>query len=97
MCAAIDACYTWLAVLTVINSAISLVYYWRVVAPAYLGAPAAARPKLGRLAGTAVAVAAMGVVVVGCHRRAVAHRVADPHVGSRLNRSLLRAVASAER
>lgn len=65
MGAVIEAGYTWLAVLTVINSVISLFYYLRVIGPAYLGAPAAPRALLGNTAGAAVAVAAVGVVVVG--------------------------------
>jgi len=65
MGAVIDAGYTWLAVVTVINSAISLFYYLRVIAPAYLDAQTAPQPVLGRWAASAVAIASVGVIVVG--------------------------------
>ncbi len=65
MGAVIDAGYAWLAVLTVVNSAVSLVYYFRVLAPAYLGATSAPRPLLGHLAGAAVAISTAGVVLIG--------------------------------
>ena len=65
MGAAIDAGYTWLAVLTAINSVISLVYYLRVLGPVYLEAPASPRPLMGSLVGVGVAVATVLVVVVG--------------------------------
>jgi len=65
MGAVIDAGYTWLAVLTIINSAISLFYYARVLGPAYFGAAARPRPVLGRWAGAAVLVAVVGVVAIG--------------------------------
>lgn len=65
MGAAIDAGYAWLAVLTVINSAISLFYYARVMGPAYFGAAAEPRPLMGRLAAWAVGVATVAVVAIG--------------------------------
>jgi NADH-quinone oxidoreductase subunit N len=65
MGAVIDAGYMWLAVLTVINSVISLVYYLRVLGPAYLEAPGARRPVMGRLVGAGVAVATIAVIWVG--------------------------------
>lgn len=66
MGAVIDAGYTWLAVLTAVNSVVSLFYYLRVIGPAYLGAPEAPRrPLLGRLAALAVVVAVAGVVAMG--------------------------------
>lgn len=65
MGAAIDAGYTWLAVITVINSAISLFYYLRVIAPAYADAQTAPQPLLGRWAGGALVIASAGVIVVG--------------------------------
>ena len=65
MGAVIDAGYTWLAVLTAINSAISLVYYLRVLAPAYLEPGLEPKPVLGRVAGSAVAIATVLVVVIG--------------------------------
>lgn len=65
MGAAIEAGYGWLAVLTVVNSAVSLVYYLRVLGPVYLGSPATPRAVLGRLAAAAVAVGVIGTVLVG--------------------------------
>ncbi len=65
MGAVIDAGYTWLAVLTIVNSAISLFYYARVIGPAYFGERAQPRPVMGRWAGAAVMVAVIGVVAVG--------------------------------
>ena len=65
MGAVIDAGYMWLAVLTVINSVISLVYYLRVLGPAYLEAAGARRPVMGGLVGFGVAVATIAVIWVG--------------------------------
>lgn len=65
MGAVIDAGYTWLAVLTVVNSAISLVYYLRVLGPAYLGESAGRRPTMGRLSGVPIGVATVAVISVG--------------------------------
>lgn len=45
---AIDAGYAWLAVLAVVNSVISLAYYLRVLAPAYLEPPVLRSPSLVR-------------------------------------------------
>lgn len=64
--AAIDAGYTWLAVLAVANSVVSLAYYARVLAPAYFHpAPARALPALGRWTHAAAVASASGVVVAG--------------------------------
>lgn len=63
--AAIDAGYTWLAVLAVINTVISLGYYARVMGPAYFEAPAVPHPSIGRWAAVGVAVCAAGVVIAG--------------------------------
>ena len=65
MGAAIDAGYTWLAVLTVINSAISLFYYARVMGPAYFETGAEPRPLMGHLVSWAVGVATIAVVAIG--------------------------------
>jgi len=65
MGAAIEAGYSWLAVLTVINSAISLFYYARVMGPAYFGEAAGPRPLMGSLATWAVGVATVAVVAIG--------------------------------
>jgi len=65
MGAVIEAGYMWLAVLTVINSAVSLVYYLRVLGPAYLEEPGRPRPALGGLVGVAVVAATLAVIGVG--------------------------------
>lgn len=65
MAAVIDAGYLWLAVLTVINSAISLVYYLRVLAPVYFDDSRMKRPLIGHAAGVAVGVATISVVAIG--------------------------------
>lgn len=74
--ATVDAGYTWLAVLAVANTVVSVAYYVRVLAPAYFapapsvpaqGAPASdvPLPTLGRWAAVAVALGAAGVVWLG--------------------------------
>lgn len=65
MGAVIEAGYAWLAVVTVINSAISLVYYFRVLAPTYLETSESPQPVLGKMAGWVVVVSTFGVVAVG--------------------------------
>jgi len=65
MGAVIDSGYAWLAVLTVINSVISLFYYARVMGPAYFDSGAEPRPLLGRLASWAIGVAVVAVVAIG--------------------------------
>lgn len=66
MGAAIEADYTWLAVLAAVNTIVSIVYYIRVLAPAYFGPTAAApAPLLGRKAGVVTVVSAVAVVVTG--------------------------------
>jgi NADH-quinone oxidoreductase subunit N len=62
---AIDAGYTWLAVLAVANTVISVAYYARVLAPAYFGELARPVPVLGRSAAIATVVSAAAVVGVG--------------------------------
>src|SRR3546814_13133295 len=47
--ATIDAGYAWLAVVAVINSVVSLVYYLRVIAPAYFEPLVAPIPVLGQI------------------------------------------------
>ncbi len=66
----VDAGYTWLAVLAVANSVVSLAYYLRVLAPSYFEPLAGSVPVLGRWAKTAavtcgVAVVALGVLAEG--------------------------------
>lgn len=63
--AAIDAGYSWLAVLGVVNSAISLAYYARVLAPAYFQPATAPVPTLGRSARSATLMSGVAVVVLG--------------------------------
>ncbi len=65
MGAVIDSGYAWLAVLTVINSAISLFYYSRVMGPAYFDTATEPRPLMGSLAAWAVGVATVAVVAIG--------------------------------
>jgi NADH-quinone oxidoreductase subunit N len=63
--AVIEADYAWLAVVTVINSAISLVYYLRVLAPSYLETRESPQPVLAKMVGWVVAVSTIGVIAVG--------------------------------
>lgn len=63
--AAIEAGYTWLAVLAVVNTVISIAYYGRVLAPAYFGDRAIPVPVLGRWAAVATLASAAAVIVTG--------------------------------
>ncbi len=63
--AAIDAGYTWLAVLAVVNTVVSLAYYLRVVAPAYFSPLAAPVPVLGTWAKGVTLACAAAVVLLG--------------------------------
>lgn len=64
--AAIDAGYTWLAVLAVANTVASLFYYLRVLGPSYFEvSPPVPLPVLGRWAGAATLISAAALVVVG--------------------------------
>lgn len=63
--AAIDAGYTWLAVLAVANTVVSVAYYARVMGPAFFAAPAERPATLGPWAAVSTGVCAAGVVVVG--------------------------------
>lgn len=63
--AAIDAGYLWLAALAIVNTAISVFYYVRVLAPAYYSPRPGPIPVLGSWAATAVAFATILVVVAG--------------------------------
>jgi len=79
--AAIDAGYTWLAVLAVANTVASLFYYLRVLAPSYFEAPPAVPPPLlGRWAGAATLVSAAALAVLGI----VAQPLLDAFAGSGL-------------
>lgn len=63
--ATIEAGYTWLAVLAVVNTVISVAYYARVLAPMYFDAEPDRFPSLGPLAQWATAVATLGFVAAG--------------------------------
>lgn len=63
--ATIDAGYSWLAVLAVVNSVVSLVYYLRVLAPAYFDPAPHPLPLLGRATGVGTVVCALGVLAAG--------------------------------
>jgi NADH-quinone oxidoreductase subunit N len=63
--AAIEAGYTWLAVVAVVNTAVSIFYYARVLAPMYFGDLPAPVPVLGRWAAVATVAAAAVVIVTG--------------------------------
>jgi NADH-quinone oxidoreductase subunit N len=63
--AAIAAGYTWLAVVAIINTAISLAYYARVLAPAYFDPVKRPFSTLGTSARAATLISASGVVVAG--------------------------------
>lgn len=63
--AVIDAGYTWLAVLAVVNTVVSIAYYARVLAPAYFGEPSGAVPVLGRWAAAATLASAAAVIATG--------------------------------
>jgi NADH-quinone oxidoreductase subunit N len=63
--AAIDAGYTWLAALAVANTVISLFYYLRILAPAYLEPAEREVALLGQTALGATAASAASVIVLG--------------------------------
>jgi NADH-quinone oxidoreductase subunit N len=63
--ATIDAGYTWLAVVAIVNSVVSLAYYARVLGPAYFDTPAARPARLGPWAMLATGVCAAGLIIVG--------------------------------
>jgi len=63
--AAIEAGYTWLAVVALINTVISIAYYARVLAPAYFGDLRGPVPVLGRWAEVATLTFAFAIVVLG--------------------------------
>lgn len=63
--ATIDAGYTWLAVLAVINSVISLAYYARVLGPGYFEPAPGPVPVLGKTAAVATGVAVIATIGTG--------------------------------
>ena len=65
--AAIDANYSWLAGLAVVNTVVSIVYYARVMAPMYFDGPPSPEPVpvLGAGAAGATVACAAGVIIAG--------------------------------
>ena len=63
--ATIDAGYTWLAVLAVINSVISLAYYARVLGPGYFEPAPGPVPVLSTSAAVATGIAVVATVATG--------------------------------
>lgn len=63
--ATIEAGYTWLAVLAVVNTVVSVAYYARVLAPMYFDERTDPFPRLGPLARWSIAVATLGFVAAG--------------------------------
>jgi NADH-quinone oxidoreductase subunit N len=68
--AAIDAGYVWLAVIGVLNSAISLYYYIRIVVFMYVKKETAgSEPTMSPALGVALGVAVIGTIVLGVYPR----------------------------
>lgn len=63
--ATIEAGYAWLAIVAAINTVVSIVYYVRVLAPAYFGDLAAPVPVLGRWPATVTLAFAAGLILMG--------------------------------
>jgi NADH-quinone oxidoreductase subunit N len=63
--AAIEAGYTWLAVLGIVNTVVSIFYYVRVLAPAYFADLVEPVPVLGTGAAIATLTPAAAIVAVG--------------------------------
>lgn len=63
--AAIAAGYTWLAILAIVNTLVSIFYYARVLGPAYFGDLAGPMPVLARWAAIVTLVFAAAVILVG--------------------------------
>ena len=63
--ATIDAGFTWLAVLALVNTVVSLAYYARVIGPMYFEAGASSSPDGPSLAGAAAVATALAVVAAG--------------------------------
>ena len=63
--ATIDAGYAWLAVVAVINTVVSLVYYLRVLAPMYFHESPAPVAILGRWATSGLVTASLLIVALG--------------------------------
>jgi NADH-quinone oxidoreductase subunit N len=70
--AAIEAGYVWLAVIGVLNSAVSLYYYIRIVVFMYVKPPAAgSQPAMSPSLSLALAVAVVATIVLGIYPRAL--------------------------
>jgi NADH-quinone oxidoreductase subunit N len=70
--AAIEAGYVWLAVIGVLNSAVSLYYYIRIVVFMYLKPPTAgSQPVMNPSLSLALAVAVVATLVLGIYPRAL--------------------------
>jgi len=68
--AAIDAGYVWLAIIGVLNSAVSLYYYLRIVVFMWLkNEPVGSAPKLAPALAVAVVLAMVGTVALGVYPR----------------------------
>ena len=68
--AAIESHYVWLAVLGVVNSAISLYYYLRVVVYMFMkGEPTGSQPVMAPALTCALAIALVGTLVLGMYPR----------------------------
>lgn len=63
--ATIEAGYGWLAILAVLNTVVSLVYYFRVLAPAWFDSSTGPFPVLGRWADLGTLACAAAIVAVG--------------------------------
>ena len=63
--ATVEAGYTWLAILAVANTVVSVVYYARVMGPAFFSDPEPQPPTLGPFALIGTSACAIGVIVVG--------------------------------
>lgn len=74
--AAIEADYAWLAVVAAVNTVVSIVYYARVMAPAYFGELAAPVPALGRLPAAVTLAFTAGLVAFGISAEPFLHEFA---------------------
>ncbi len=63
--ATIAAGFTWLAILALVNTVVSLAYYARVIGPMYFEAGVASSPSGPSLAGAATVTTALGVLAAG--------------------------------
>jgi NADH-quinone oxidoreductase subunit N len=73
--ATIDAGYTVLAIVAVLNTVVSLFYYLRVLAPMYFSKPEGTVEQLGGSVGTAVVLAALAVLGIGVGAGALLTRI----------------------